>query len=203
MGRFSGTQPSSVGFCGDYSSDNEIQALIEQDQTQLGHVNTDQYREEQAPLAHLSNEINVYPPQPQTEFGFPRRCYCGTEPHIATCYSRTDPGRRYFTCPNVEDGDCHVWKWWDDAVMEEMRNADTHIGQLADKVDALNFFSDNETDQKLLRLENMMLESDQKFGRLENVVCELAKNKSTSTFDVFVAVMVMVLILIGMVLIVV
>ncbi|KAF2569400.1 hypothetical protein F2Q68_00027063 [Brassica cretica] len=36
-------------------------------------------------------------------------------------------------CENVDDGDCHVWKWWDVAVMEEMRAMGTQVGQLAEK----------------------------------------------------------------------
>ncbi|KAG5375132.1 hypothetical protein IGI04_039728 [Brassica rapa subsp. trilocularis] len=101
----------------------------------------------------------VYPPQPEVEFGFPQTCYCGSQPQIATSYSTTDPGRRYYTCTNVDDGECHVWKWWDEAVMEEMRARDRQTLQLAEKVDSLNFLSDYETDQKLVRLENMVSSS--------------------------------------------
>ncbi|KAF3583945.1 hypothetical protein F2Q69_00027120 [Brassica cretica] len=106
---------------------------------------------------------------------------------LVTSQSRTDPGRRYYTCYNVDDGEFHVWKWWDEAVMEEMRARDRHTLQLAEKVDSLNFLSDYETGQKLVRLENL--------------VFELAKNKSRSSFDYFVAVMAIVLIFIGIVLI--
>ena len=71
--------------------------------------------------------------------------------------------------------------------MEEMRARDRHTFQLAEKVDSLTFFNDHATEQKLVRLENM--------------VCELAKNKSKSSLDYFVAVMVMVLIFIGVILV--
>ena len=171
---YSYTQPSQYEeFARDEAdSDSKIEALIRQDQAELSYVN---------------GEEILYPPQPEVEFGFPHTCYCGSQPQIATSYSTTDPGRRYYTCTNVDDEECHVWKWWDEAVMEEMRARDRHTLQLAEKVDSLNFLSDYETDQKLVRLENM--------------VCELAKNKSRSSFDYFVAVMVMVLIFIGIVLI--
>ena len=71
--------------------------------------------------------------------------------------------------------------------MEEMRARDRHTLQLAKKVDSLNFLNDYETEQKLVRLENL--------------VFELAKNKSRSSFDYFVAVMAIVIIVIGIVLI--
>ncbi|KAF2605581.1 hypothetical protein F2Q70_00027825 [Brassica cretica] len=141
---YSYSQPSqSEEFGGDESDNdyNEIEALIQQDQAQLDYVNAQEF---------------VYPPQPEVEFGFPHTCYCGSQPQIATSYSTTDPGRRYYTCTNVDDGECHVWKWWDEAVMEEMRARDRHTLQLAEKVDSLNFLSDYETDQKLVRLENMV-----------------------------------------------
>ncbi|KAG2268775.1 hypothetical protein Bca52824_063330 [Brassica carinata] len=172
---YSYSQPSqSEEFGGDESDSdyNEIEALIQQDQAQLDYVNAQEF---------------VYPPQPEVEFGFPHTCYCGSQPQIAMSHSRTDPGRTYYTCTNVDDGECHVWKWWDEAVMEEMRARDRYTPQLVEKVDSLNFLSGYETEQKLVRLENM--------------VCELAKNKSRSSFDYFVAVMVMVLIFIGIVLI--
>ncbi|KAL0721619.1 hypothetical protein Bca4012_036218 [Brassica carinata] len=126
----------------------------------------------------------VYPPQTEVEFGFQQTCYCGNQPKIAT--STLEPGRRYYTCGNADDGECHVWKWWEDAVMEEMRATQRHTLQLAEKVDGLTFSCDYETAQNLLRLENM--------------VVELVENKSRSRFDCFVAVMVMVLIFIGILL---
>ncbi|KAF3528101.1 hypothetical protein DY000_02041567 [Brassica cretica] len=102
--------------------------------------------------------------------------------------SRNDPGRRYYTCENVDDGECHVWKWWDVAVMEEMRARDRHVLQLAEKVDNLTLLSDYETEQKLTRL--------------EKIVCDLGKEKSRfgNGFEYFVGVVVIVLVSIGMVL---
>ncbi|KAF2558810.1 hypothetical protein F2Q68_00013798 [Brassica cretica] len=86
-----------------------------------------------------------YPPQPEADDGILRTCYCGGEPVVATSYSRKDPGRRYFTCENVDDGDCHVWKWWDVAVMEEMSDFQTQLRQLKDQ--------GNESEKKLVKLE--------------------------------------------------
>uniref|UniRef100_A0A0D3ECC3 GRF-type domain-containing protein n=1 Tax=Brassica oleracea var. oleracea TaxID=109376 RepID=A0A0D3ECC3_BRAOL len=86
---------------------------------------------DQAELSYNHGEPVQYHPQPEVEFGFPQTCYCGGQPHLATSYTRTDPGRRYYTCGNVDDGECHIWKWWDEAVMEEMRARDTHTLQLA------------------------------------------------------------------------
>uniref|UniRef100_A0A0D3CMD3 GRF-type domain-containing protein n=1 Tax=Brassica oleracea var. oleracea TaxID=109376 RepID=A0A0D3CMD3_BRAOL len=98
-----------------------------------------------------------YPPQPEVEFGFPQTCYCGAKPVLATSNRYgLDPGRRYYTCANVGDGECHVWKWWDNAVMEEMRARDQHVLQLAEKVDNLTLLSDYETEQKVLRLEKIV-----------------------------------------------
>ena len=80
-----------------------------------------------------------------TEFGFSKTCYCGGQPLLATSYTRNDSGSRYFTCENLDDRECHVWKWWDVAVMEEMRARDTHYDQVAEKIDYLTFLSNYET----------------------------------------------------------
>ncbi|XP_013631266.1 PREDICTED: uncharacterized protein LOC106336852 [Brassica oleracea var. oleracea] len=124
----------------------------------------DLIRRDQAEISYNARAPAHYPPQPEVEFGFPQTCYCGGQPLLATSDSRNDPGRRYYTCENVDDRECHVWKWWDVAVMEEMRARDRHVLQLAEKVDNLTLLSDYETEQKLTRL--------------EKIVCDLGKEKS-------------------------
>ena len=146
--------------------------------TCLLQAKADMYADE----AESSYNIQVpvqYPPQPEADDGIPKTCYCGGEPVVATSYTRKDPGKRYFTCENVADGDCHVWKWWDVAVMEEMSDFQTQLRQLKDQ--------GNESEQKLVKL--------------ENTVCELSKNKSGATngFELVVCLMVCVLVLIGLV----
>ena len=109
-----------------------------------------------------------YPPQPEVEFGFPRECYCGGEPLLATSVTRNDPGRRYYTCRNVDDGDCHVWKWWDVAVMEEVRAMGTQVCQLSDKVDHLASLSDYESEVNQVR--DIKYEMVLKLAQLEKIV---------------------------------
>ena len=123
------SQPSESEECGGNTADSgysETEYLIRHDQAEIDT--------QRAPVQ--------YPPQPEFEFGFPQTCYCGARPLIATSQSRNDLGRRYYTSANVDDGECHVWKWWDVAVMEEMRARDTHTLQLAEKVDYLAGLSD-------------------------------------------------------------
>ncbi|XP_048598013.1 uncharacterized protein LOC125578668 isoform X2 [Brassica napus] len=177
MGIYSYSQPSdSAEYGGETSEYSETEDLIRRDQEELSlqYGDTAQY-----PLQ--------YPPQPEVEFGFPQVCYCGGAPKLATSYTRLDPGRRYYTCEHVDDGECHVWKWWDVAVMEEMRARDKHVLQLEEKVDNLNLLSDYETDEKVLRLEQL--------------VCDLAKKESSfiNGFEVFIGVMLIVLVVLGLV----
>ncbi|KAG2310612.1 hypothetical protein Bca52824_022169 [Brassica carinata] len=141
-----------------------------------------------------------YPPQPEVEFGFPKECYCGGDPLVATSYTRNDPGRRFYTCENVDDGDCHVWKWWDVAATEEIRAISTQCRQLSDKVDYLSFMSDYET--HLNQVKELHSETEEKLVRLEKIVCDLAKTKSrfVNGFELILGVMVVVLVIIGMIL---
>ncbi|CAN6814043.1 unnamed protein product [Brassica oleracea] len=109
------------------TEDREVEDLIRRDQAELNY--------------NYAATVQ-YPPQPEVEFGFPQTCYCGGRPKLATSRTVNDLGRRYYTCDNVNDGDCHVHKWWDEAVMEEMRARDTHTLQLSEKVDYLTFWND-------------------------------------------------------------
>uniref|UniRef100_A0A0D3A2C8 Uncharacterized protein n=1 Tax=Brassica oleracea var. oleracea TaxID=109376 RepID=A0A0D3A2C8_BRAOL len=118
MGRYSYSQPSPSKDMFGNNSDSEYSEtddLIRRDQTELS-------------LERRSSVI--YPPQPEVEFGFPQVCYCGSPPQLVP--SRSIIGQVY-TCTNKDDGECHVWKWWDVAVMEEMRARDRHVLQLEEK----------------------------------------------------------------------
>ncbi|XP_018472887.1 uncharacterized protein LOC108844171 [Raphanus sativus] len=175
MGQYSYSQPSSSqhGDTAD-SSYIETEELIRRDQAEI----ESNYREQVQ-----------YPPQPEVEFGFPQVCYCGSQPILATSKTTNDPGRRFYTCDNKDDGDCHVFKWWDVAVMEEMRARDIHTLQLDQKVEALALPSEGD------------YETQQKLDAVEKMVCELGKKCSRVTigFQYLVGVMGFLLVLIGMV----
>ncbi|KAL0774029.1 hypothetical protein Bca101_039180 [Brassica carinata] len=144
-----------------------------------GYSETDDLiRRDQEEISLQRGSPVQYPLEPEVEFGFPQRCYCGAQPLLAT--SSREIGRRYYTCTNVNDGECHVWKWWDDALMEELRARDRHVLLLSEKVDSLAHLSDYETEQKLAILEKM--------------VYDLAKEKSKLSygFEFFLEVMVLV-----------
>ena len=177
-----------------------------------GYSETDDLiRRDQEEISLQRGSPVQYPLEPEVEFGFPQRCYCGAQPLLATssreigmrycllpllisscvCFychfsylvAYVLTGRRYYTCTNVNDGECHVWKWWDDALMEELRARDRHVLLLSEKVDSLALLSDYETEQKLAILEKM--------------VYDLAKEKSKLSygFEFFLGVMVLVLVL--------
>ncbi|KAF3498828.1 hypothetical protein DY000_02053123 [Brassica cretica] len=80
--------------------------------------------------------------------------------------------------------------------MEEMRARDTHILQLAEKVDYLTLFSDNDTE--LNQLKHLYNDTEQNLVKLEKLVCELAKKnpRFSNGFEYFVGLMVIVLVLI-------
>ncbi|WZZ56590.1 hypothetical protein YC2023_056697 [Brassica napus] len=114
---------------------------------------------------------------PEADDGIPTRCYCGSEAAIATSSTRKDPGRLYYTCENRDDGGCHIWKWWDVAVTEEVF----------------------EVQRELRLLKEQGFECDQKLLKLQKTVCELKKNKeSTNGYALEVCVMVSVLVFLGL-----
>nr|VDD63253.1 unnamed protein product [Brassica oleracea] len=148
---YSYSQPSeSEDYGGNDSShteDREVEDLIRRDQAELNYIYAATVQ---------------YPPQPEVEFGFPQTCYCGGRPKLATSRTVNDPGRRYYTCDYVNDGDCHVHKWWDEAVMEEMRARDTHTLQLSEKVDYLTFW--NDYDPQLNKFKDLQNETGAEAG---------------------------------------
>ncbi|XP_018490276.1 uncharacterized protein At4g04775-like [Raphanus sativus] len=175
---YSYTQPSESVY---YGLGNSVDSVFSETE--------DLIRRDQAEIsANNARAAAQYPPQPEVEFGFPQTCYCGRKPHLATSKSMNDLGRRYYTCESVDDGECHVWKWWDVALMEEMRARDVHVLQLAEKVDNLSLLTDYETEQKVIRLEKL--------------VSDLGKEKSRfgNGFEGFVGVAVIVLVSICMLL---
>lgn len=127
----------------DYSY-SQPSSSSEFDMTSLLLAEAEAYADE-AESSYPIEEPVQYPLQPEADEGIPTTCYCGAEPVVETSYTRRDPGRRYFSCVNVDDGDCHIWKWWDVAIMEEMRDFQRQIRLLKNQ-----FF---ETDQKVAKLE--------------------------------------------------
>ncbi|KAL0713017.1 hypothetical protein Bca4012_019995 [Brassica carinata] len=187
MGQYSYTQPSDSedyglggSVDGEYkTSEAEFEAAIQMDQ------------------AEIEASRVQYPPQPEVEFGVPSECYCGGEPHVAT---RNGLGRMYYTCRNVDDGDCHVWKWWDVAVMEEMSAMGSQVRQLADKVDHIASVSDYESEIDSLSLN--CYETKMKLAELEKSVSDLTKTGNRHGFEFMVGVMIFVVLVIGMVMVV-
>ncbi|XP_010495558.1 PREDICTED: uncharacterized protein At4g04775-like isoform X1 [Camelina sativa] len=146
MGRYSYSQPSSSD-CNGY--------LVDEESSQPSESSAYNYADS------------------ELELGFPKKCYCGVEPIIDTCYSRNDPGRKFFSCGNIDDGECHIWKWWDVAVMEEMRATETNYGKVASKVDTLTHY-----ETELSEIKHLKKETDEKINKLEKLLAELnTKNR--------------------------
>nr|VDC62932.1 unnamed protein product [Brassica rapa] len=145
MGRYSYSQPSSSD-----EYDIDITSLLEAEC---------QIYADEAESRQTIVEPVAYVPQPECDDGIPKTCYCGAEPVVAIACTRKDQGRRYFTCANADDGDCHIWKWWDVAVMEE--------------------FGDHQ--RQLRELKAQAESSDEKLVKVEKTVGELAKRKTGIT----------------------
>ena len=180
MGRYSYSQPSS-------SEEYDI------DITSLLQAEADLYGEEVESSHHIVEPVQ-YPPQPECDDGIPKTCYCGGEPVVAAAHTSKDIGRRYFTCENADDGECHIWKWWDVAVTEELRDYQRQLREVKDQA--------NDIDEKLVKLEKSVGEDiDEKLVKLEKSVGELDKKKFgiANGYPLVVSVLVSVLFIICMV----
>ncbi|KAG2246192.1 hypothetical protein Bca52824_085820 [Brassica carinata] len=110
----------------------------------------------------------------EADDGMPSTCYCGSDAVVATSYTRKDPGRLYLTCENVNDGDCHIWKWWDVAVTEELRDVQTQLRLVKEQA--------FECDQKLMKLQKVVCELSKKNAVLRNgfMLCCLCNGRCTT-----------------------
>ncbi|KAF8081078.1 hypothetical protein N665_0907s0002 [Sinapis alba] len=114
----------------------------------------------------LEAEAQMYKDEAEkADDGIPTQCYCGAVPIIGCSYTPKDPYRRYFTCHHVDDGDCHVWKWWDVAVMEEMRDFHRELRQLKAQ--------GNESEQKLVIVEKTLSDISKKESGVKQMICVL------------------------------
>ncbi|XP_013623774.1 PREDICTED: uncharacterized protein At1g43920, Chloroplastic-like [Brassica oleracea var. oleracea] len=148
----------------DYSYSQPSSSSNSVDITSLLEAEGQMYADE-VESSYLNAEAIEYQPQPEADDGIPTTCYCGAEPVLGYSYTPKDPYRRYFTCHNADDGDCHVWKWWDVAVMEEMREFQRELRQLKGQV--------NESEHKLLILEKTVSEFSKKKAGVKLMVCSL------------------------------
>lgn len=139
MGRYSYSQPSSSSHSPDLTS------LLE--------AEGEMYAAE-AEITRWNAEAIDWEPSPEGDDGIPRTCYCGSEPVHGYSQTPKDPYRRYITCPNADDRDCHVWKWWDVAVEEELREFQRELNGVKGEA--------NQREQKLLRLEKQVSEFTKK-----------------------------------------
>ncbi|KAJ4886996.1 hypothetical protein Rs2_26744 [Raphanus sativus] len=133
------------------------------DITSLLEVEGQLYADE-AESSHFNAEPLQYQPQPECDDEIPTTCYCGAEPVVGYSTTPKDP-YSYFTCNNAEDGDCHVWKWWDVAVIEEMRDFQRELRQLKGQL--------NESEQKVLILEKTVSEFSKKKPGVKLIVSTL------------------------------
>ncbi|CAH8351977.1 unnamed protein product [Eruca vesicaria subsp. sativa] len=140
----------------DYSYSQPSSSSESIDITSLLQEEADLYADE-GQSTYNNPEPFEYPTQPEADQGIPTLCYCGGDTVLATSSTRKHPGRRYITCLNEDDGDCHIWKWWDVAVMEEISDFQRQLRVLKEE--------GNSTEHKLMLVEKSLFElSNRKLG---------------------------------------
>ncbi|CAE5973925.1 unnamed protein product [Arabidopsis arenosa] len=69
--------------------------------------------------------------------GIPKMCFCGGPVHLANSITEADPGRRFYQCVMRHGPGRHIFKWLDEALMDEIsairssiREQDEHLKYL-------------------------------------------------------------------------
>ncbi|KAG7530138.1 Ulp1 protease family C-terminal catalytic domain [Arabidopsis thaliana x Arabidopsis arenosa] len=83
------------------------------------------------------------PPPPLSPYnnpdslGIPKMCFCGGPVHLVNSITEADPGRRFYQCEMRHGPGRHIFKWWDEALMDEIcairssiREQDEHLKYL-------------------------------------------------------------------------
>ncbi|XP_023642517.1 uncharacterized protein At4g04775-like [Capsella rubella] len=71
-------------------------------------------------------------------FGVPKRCWCGEDIVAKNSHSDANPCRRYVRCGYAYakklENDNHVFKWVDEALLDEVEKMKQHIGMVEKNV---------------------------------------------------------------------
>ncbi|CAN8321140.1 unnamed protein product [Cochlearia groenlandica] len=54
-------------------------------------------------------------------FGHQKICFCGEDVILEASSSKRYPGRLYYTCTSRNDGGAHMREWWDEVMMEDIK----------------------------------------------------------------------------------
>lgn len=123
--------------------------------------------------------------------GIPNRCYCGATPIIATCLTETDPGRRFFNCRNKGDGERHINKWMDVAIMEGLTKIEDKYGFLANRVGQVEYRS-HQFD--LQQMKDKLLQAEEKLIHMEMLLNEIPKKNSRLLLKIIASVFALLLV---------
>ncbi|XP_010546419.1 PREDICTED: uncharacterized protein At4g04775-like [Tarenaya hassleriana] len=77
-------------------------------------------------------------PRSSKQKGLPQQCECGRQ--IIKLISKTskNPGRLFFCCESQEGNYSHVWKWVDEAIIEELQSLKEEIKVRNEKIEVRN-----------------------------------------------------------------
>ncbi|CAH2046416.1 unnamed protein product, partial [Thlaspi arvense] len=78
-------------------------------------------------------------PHRRSVTGVPARCWCGMKLRTYVSHTDKNPCRRFYRCEIAMQRkmESHLFKWIDEALLEETRMVDTKLMSLVDKVKEL------------------------------------------------------------------
>ncbi|VVB13923.1 unnamed protein product [Arabis nemorensis] len=145
-----------------------------------------QYSYTQPSSSSIRSESSTARHRAGRTFCFPNSCYCGLVPVIKTSTTAENSGRRFFGCHNHADGLYHIFKWWNEAIMDEFEEMKLVVEQQADLI---SYFKSNEsqvlhdcvdkptiryclqkTDTELAQLKEMIIENRYRSVEVKNAM---------------------------------
>ncbi|XP_023641349.1 uncharacterized protein LOC111831445 [Capsella rubella] len=95
-----------------------------------------------------SSSSAASPARPTPASGIPVTCFCGSAMRARTVPEGPNVGRRYFECEDADgllhNGLLHLNKWWDEAILEELRNIKDKSEEQDDRVKYITYSKTSE-----------------------------------------------------------
>ncbi|CAH8251335.1 unnamed protein product [Arabidopsis lyrata] len=121
------------------------------------------------------------------DYGIPTHCFCGGRAQLDT-QSTMNPGRRFYTCQNSDDGAHHIRKCFDEAVMQEFTYL---LGELHKMHETLQRHK-----VEILHIYDLHDENVMEFARLREMIAKKSDGIALELKNVLVAIFVLVAIII-------
>ncbi|XP_024013331.1 uncharacterized protein At4g04775-like [Eutrema salsugineum] len=123
------------------------------------------------------------PPELYEDSRILRFCYCHRKPFSKSSHTVLDPGRRFFACNKEYNPRCHLFKWCDEAMLEEIADVRHDLTEMQGRsgwtrtMDRIHSTEISQLQESVNNLKEEMVKARRSHALLYEMVCDLVLNK--------------------------